>query len=286
MKRTVLILALAAGALGIAATTAASTSGTKFTVTSTLDGKQVLPHRIHWIGMPSLPASKINAVTFLIDGKLRWDEVAAPYYYGGHSDIRRNYLVTSWLPPGWHNFTVKAVKLGGHSATDTVRARAVSPPKVPRALAGTWQRKISNTSGAPTPGTHGNPTAMLTPPGRYKITFDRRWIRDVFPCDTKPCRFNINTGGGTEFSSDWTPGASKFTVRGPVTTRMSHDTLDGGAILGGVDRLGGFWCYEDGPAATYSWSVSGTTLTLKPVGGHDACRIRGFIWTGKWKRVR
>ena len=281
MKRAMLVLALAAGVLSIAATTAASTSGTQFTVTSTLDGKQVLPHRIHWIAMPSLPA--VNAVVFLIDGKLRWDDNATPYYYGGDSDIHRNYLVTSWLSPGWHNFTVKAA-IGGHSATDTVRARVVSPPKVPRALAGTWQRKISNSSGAPRPGTHGNPTAMLTPPGRHKITFDRRWIRDVFPCDTKPCRFNINTGGGAEFISDWTPGASKFAVRGPVTIRFPH-TL-GCVMIPGADRLGGCWCYEDGPHATYSWSVSGTTLTLKPVGGHDACGVRGFIWTGKWKRVR
>jgi hypothetical protein len=31
--------------------------------------------------------------------------------------------------------------------------------------------------------------------------------------------------------------------------------------------------------------VSGSVLTLTPIGGKDACSIRGFIWTGKWARV-
>ncbi|MDX6414909.1 MAG: hypothetical protein QOH23_2319, partial [Gaiellaceae bacterium] len=46
------------------------------------------------------------------------------------------------------------------------------------------------------------------------------------------------------------------------------------------------WCYPDGPGATYNWSVTGDTLTLTPVRGHDACGVRGFIWGGEWTRVR
>jgi hypothetical protein len=41
----------------------------------------------------------------------------------------------------------------------------------------------------------------------------------------------------------------------------------------------------DGPPATYTWSVNGDTLTLAPVGGRDACAIRGFVWAGQWTRV-
>ena len=39
------------------------------------------------------------------------------------------------------------------------------------------------------------------------------------------------------------------------------------------------------PVADYSWSVSGDTLTLAPIGGGDPCGIRGFIWTGQWTRA-
>jgi hypothetical protein len=62
-----------------------------FTVGSTLDGKTALPHRIHWTAHPTLPASRLNGVDFLIDGKVRWVEVNAPYTYGDDG----NWLVTS-----------------------------------------------------------------------------------------------------------------------------------------------------------------------------------------------
>jgi hypothetical protein len=243
-----------------------------FKVASTLDGKSALPHRIEWLGLPTLPAKKIAKVEFLIDGRLRWVEHAAPYVYGGNEGSHRSYLVTSWLSPGAHHSTVRAVAVNGQAATDTVTARVVAPPKVPAALAGTWQRTFKNTSAA---GSVGNPTDTLTPPGRYRISFDRPWIKDVFPCSGSPCAFNSNTGAGGEFISDWTPAAHTFIVRGQVTIQIFHDT----------DRLGGSWCYDDGPSATYNWSVSGHSLKLRPVGGRDACPIRGFIWAGTWKRA-
>jgi hypothetical protein len=246
----------------------------QFKVTSTLDGKTVLPHRLHWIARTTLPSNQIAEVDFLIDGKVRWIEHAAPYFYGQNGEGHQNYLVTSWLTPGKHKFTVRAIAKDGGSATDTVVARVRPLPVVPSALAGAWQRTI-DTSAAPKSGSSGNPTGTLAPSGTYRIDFDPKWIHDTFPCDTSPCRFNAKTGGGGEFVSDWTPGASTFSVRGPVTFRVFHNT----------GRLGGFWCYEDGPAATYTWSVSGNTLTLAPVGGHDACGIRGFIWTGTWTRA-
>jgi hypothetical protein len=72
------------------------------------------------------------------------------------------------------------------------------------------------------------------------------------------------------------PGAKTFYVQGEVTTHIPKDTA----------RLAGWWCETWGPPATYSWSVSGDTLTLAPVGGNDACGIRGFIWAGEWTRVK
>jgi len=273
MRTTLAALALAAAALGIAGSVGAAT-GKPFKIASTLDGKTVLPHRIRWLGLPTLPSSQIKRVEFLIDGKVVWVEHATPYVYGDNHESHRGYLVTSWLSPGVHRFTVRGVSTSDATATDLVSARVLPPPVVPSALAGTWERTIPNTTAAPQGGTPGNPTETLTPPGRYTITFEPRWIHDVFPCDTAPCRYNDKTGGGGEFVSDWTPGAKTFQVRGPVTFRVPV----------GNYRLGGWWCWMDGPDATYTWSVSGDTLTLAPVNGHDACGIRGFIWAGQWTR--
>ena len=90
----------------VASSFAAASSGgetaPRFVVTSTLDGKSVLPHRIRWRAQPSLPVSQVSRVEFLIDGKVGWDEENAPYTYGDDS----NWLVTSWLSPGRHRFTV------------------------------------------------------------------------------------------------------------------------------------------------------------------------------------
>jgi hypothetical protein len=70
---------------------------------STLDNKNVLSHRIRWIAYPK-PLREVGKVDFLIDGKVRWIERNTPYVYGDDS----NWLVTSWLSPGRHRFTVRA----------------------------------------------------------------------------------------------------------------------------------------------------------------------------------
>ena len=68
---------------------------------------------------------------------------------------------------------------------------------------------------------------------------------------------------------------SLLQVGGAVIFRPYSDRVTGG----------GAWCHFGGPSADYRWSVKGRTVTLSPVGGRDACRIRGFIWTGQWTRV-
>jgi hypothetical protein len=68
---------------------------------------------------------------------------------------------------------------------------------------------------------------------------------------------------------------SAFRVQSAVTIQVFHDS----------DRLGGSWCWRDGPPADYTWSVTSDTLTLAPKGGRDSCGIRGFIWGGQWTRV-
>lgn len=116
------------------ATRSLSAGAAQFAVTSTLDGKHVLPHRLPWVAHPSLPAAKVKEVDFQVDGKTLWVERHVPYVYGDDG----NYLVTSFLSPGSHRFLVKAISTDGSIATDSNTATVVATAAPPAALQGTW----------------------------------------------------------------------------------------------------------------------------------------------------
>ena len=86
------------------------------------------------------------------------------------------------------------------------------------------------------------------------------------------------TGRGWIFDTDWTYGPTRFHVQGWVAFRV---------FVAGPYGLeeGGGWCDNGGPGADYTWSVAADTLTLKPVGGRDACPYRNAVWPGTWMRV-
>ena len=163
--------------------------------------------------------------------------------------------------------------LDGRKATDTVVARVVPAAAPPARLAGTWRRTIDDVSGMPAPGSAGNPTKGYTPAGTYTMVIEKRWIQV-----RQPGRFDKlgseRTGAGWIYDSDYTAGAGRLHVEGAVTFRPFNNEAEGGP-----------WCFWGGPAADYRWSVSGTTLTLTPVGGKDACGLRGFVWAGQWTRA-
>ena len=104
-------------------------------VSSTLDGRNVLPHRIHWIAYPNLHPGRVRAVEFVVDGRTLWVAHQAPYAFGNAG----NYLVTSFLTSGLHRFTAVAISAGGHRATDKVTARVLPSPPPPSGLAGDWR---------------------------------------------------------------------------------------------------------------------------------------------------
>ena len=201
--------ALIAGATAVAAVVLPaqnSTAAATFTrtqpigVKSTLAGRHLLPHRVVWQAFPQIPASQVEQVDFLIDGKLRWVEHHTTYVYGGLD--YSGYLVTSWLAPGLHRFTVLVKGIGGHSGTETVRARVEAAPDPPASLAGTCTLTI-DTSSAPKPGSPGNPTDTTTPSGSYTMTFEKRWTKDQFP-GTFVLPQSNNTGEGLYFLDDYT----------------------------------------------------------------------------------
>ena len=252
-----------------------------FRVTSTLDGKTVLPHRIHWVAKTTLPPTQIARINFTIDGKAswHWQGTKLPVFTYNEWDaslpsrtFASGYLVTSWLTPGRHRFTVQLQANDGRLAEDTVVARVLPAPNAPAALEGTWRRTIDTTN-APKLGSPANPTYTPVPSGIYKISFDNRWVKDHFPGKFDSTT-SAKSGAGLAFLNDWTPKQASFHVQGNVNTHPSW-----------FENNVAVWCYTGGPGADYHWSVTGNTLTIAPIGGTDACAIRGFIWTGRWQRA-
>ena len=257
-----LVLGLTALVVVVTTPSAVARATAKFTIRSTLDGKRVLPHRITWIAYPSAPVN-FPGVEFLIDGHPVFDNRLAPFAFGADGrdevtkTVRTGYLVTSWLSPGRHEFTVRATSQGANrqTATKTVVAQVRAAPTPPAGLAGAGSalcRPRSARTGAPS-----TPKPPL--PG------STRWSSTGVSSST------VAPAGLPTLQSDYVAGPRTLTVGAPVWT-----------FAAGTE---GGWCDPWGPEARYAWSVSGNTLTLAPAGESDACSKRGAIFTGEWTRV-
>src|SRR5579862_8770587 len=146
-----------------------ATSAQAFTVTSTLDGHVTLPQRIHWQATPSIASGQVQEVDFLIDRRLVWVEYNAPYLFGGDDNgANRGYLITTWLSPGPHVFSAKAIDINGRTATNTVNANVAPAPQPPAALRGIWTRIITAQEISKLGGGAGAP-----PSGRWELAFDK-----------------------------------------------------------------------------------------------------------------
>ena len=222
-RKRPLALVLLAGLVAVSSALAGR-SDTSFTVTSSLDGKTVLPLRSHWIAYPKLDPSQgqVAEVDYLIDGYHAWTEHSAPYYYGGDG----NWLVTSILKPGLHTFTVRAVTADNQVAIDKFQARVTAPPQPPAKLAGRWTRGggrtlwISKTGWTIGPNSivdaqyqpNGNvvlgvliidrpeqqPACGANPPQNYNVTLSAAGKRmQLAPSGSDPCSIRAATFKGT-----------------------------------------------------------------------------------------
>jgi hypothetical protein len=254
----VLFLFLLIFAVAIPAATAAGESQ-PLKVTSTLDGKRVLPLRMHWLAYPKPPASRISRVEFLIDGKVRSIEHKPPYNYGSddfHGHL--GYLITTWLRAGRHTFTARAVSSTGRSGSDTVTARVLPAPEPPAALAGTWTRTVT-TDDIKKSG------PMPPPPGRWKLIFDRAGAWHIDP----------DQGGVV---NQYSARPRVIDVFAPITMAPKGVSRFGAHGFGCCD------CREDGPFGSYNWSVAENELTLQAK--QERCPNRRAIWEGVWTRMK
>jgi hypothetical protein len=240
-----------------------------FSVSSSLDSKKVLPIRSHWLAYTDLPPGQVDHVDFLIDGTLRWSEHHPPYNYASDDNGKNmGYLITTWIKPGMHHLAVRVTSKDGQSKAEGFNARVVAAPTPPPELAGkTWRRVVPKDFPDPF---HGKPWILF---------FDR-------------------VG---EWHLDWMGGGilDQYEIRGhvlyeyapivtgllPIDTHKKCDHIGCIAVRknGRTYEVWGNDCNFSGPFGTYRWSVSGDTLTLKPI--HEGCKGRQNHIAGTWTRI-
>ena len=238
LRPSVALICLAG--LGAAPAVAASASPALLKVISSLDGKTVLPHRIFWLAFMSIPQAQISQVDYLIDGKLCWVGTGNPSTYPGTSSYYSTYsdsggyLVTSWLTPGLHKFTVRVVALNGQTGSDTVVARVLPAPVPPAALVGSWQRTIK-TADAPAPGSPGNPTETYTPDGRTRSPFHANGSRTISPVSSPSVAASTATPvTGSSCSRIGRPASIASIFKEPSQFNRSTRTQTSSAVRGAI----------------------------------------------------
>jgi hypothetical protein len=199
-----------------------SASASEFTVVSTLHGLTDLPHRIRWVATPSGSTGDVSEVDFLIDDQAAAVEHQAPYSYGGDA----SWLATSFLAPGAHTFTTKAIAVDGRTATESVTASVKAAPEPPAAIAGRWSRTVGGDD-----------------PGVWHVTISAiGWL------------FDDPHGGGQNQDAAY-PAAGKVMIGGSILEPVLDEYARGGAFCGD----------EGDPDGVFGYSVSKdrSVLTLK-----------------------
>lgn len=237
------------------ATPAHSSSVAEFTVASTLDGHTTLPQRFRWQANPHEPAGQVQEVDFLIDGRLVWVEHSAPYIFGGDDNgANRGYLTTTWLSPGTHAFTARALDVNGHTVSNTINARVQPAHQPPAALRGIWTRVI----------TGGGPLA-----GRWELAFDNVGVWELDP-------------NGSGLANELSVRNHTLTIGAPIQIApFANGETTTSAY--GHHSLGGTDCTPAGcPCQNYRWSRSGDQLTVVVLHCPQRAQV---VENGVWTRA-
>jgi hypothetical protein len=254
---------LVAGCSSPPPNTSANGSPAPVTVTSTLVGLSTLPARVYWEAFPSVPATQISQVDFLIDGQVWWDDRTSPYVYGAAG----NWLVTSSLMLGKHTFTVGFFTLNNqvsYAAVSTVIATVAAPPAPPGALAGKWARTVT--------------AADLQKAVSYPLPLPGDWQLTIGPAG-----WGLVDPHGNYRLFDVAYAVGVMDMRPTIETPdSSKDGFCSTADFGYVDPIWS-WGWETFAHGQLVRSGGGTLL-LQPQ-GLDPCGNRAAVLEGYWRLV-
>ena len=223
-------------------------------LSSITDGA-VLSDPVQWTARPVGLAGgdAIERVEFSIDGRLRWTERKAPYFF--NEDHNRLY---PWLlGRGSHRLAVRAVTVSGKTASTSSEITAHAD-QIPTVLVGTFTRQVSGRDVRRTQPFRNEPPNLILPQGIWLLHVASDGV--IFFDDPK------GSGGDEAFTA--LPD-STLIMQGPANW------------LEPTARQSNFCGVE--PTGVYHWSAVDRTIVLKA--RHDSCADRNSLFAGVWKRA-
>jgi len=229
-------------------------------VTMTIADGAELTGAVPWqVMVEPVGTDVVQEVQFRIDGTTRWVEREPPYFFDDDEQLLPPWL----LGAGDHELTAHVLMGAGGSAEVTADVHvSVAAPAVGR-LAGTYHRVVTKADQArvtsyrvPAKGAFGD----VTPTGRWTMT-------------VKPTGeiIGVDPTGDTDaaFVEPFTVDGSTVTLYGPAVWRQRDPENPSK------------FCEPEGPA-TYTWSRSGSTLTIGTQ--QEVCADRDILMVGTWQR--
>ena len=192
--------------------------------------------------------SVVDRVDFLIDGKVRWIEMHAPYVFNDDGSVLAPWL----LSPGKHVFTARATAIGS-SAETTATVQIGTAPTAPEGLAATFVRTVTQKDIDRTANNPGREPELAVL-GVWTAHFAQGLLSIDDPL-----------GGGVAEAISATAG--QLTMWGPPNWLLPKE------------RQGGFCDHE--PPGTFHWSRTGDRLIIT---GGGNCADRDALFVGSWQK--
>lgn len=229
-------------------------------VTMTITDGTELTRAVPWqVTVTPVGTDVVHEVDFLIDGTQRWVEREAPYFFDDDHQVLPPWL----LGAGSHTLTAHVVTSEGATADETARVHVRVDVRSNKKIAGSYHRVVTKADQRrvasyriPSKGAFGD----LSPTGAWTI--------------------NIKPDGeivGVDPTGDTTAAFVE-----PFTVRESTVTLYGPAVWRQTDPDNpSKFCDPERPGR-YTWSLSGSMLTIKT--NQKVCADRDIVMVGTWQR--
>ena len=230
------------------------------TVTMTIADHAKLAGAVPWqVNVTTSGDDAVLEVDFIVDGKQQWRERNAPYFFDDDHQVLAPWL----LGKGPHELTGHVVMVSGATADVTASVDVRTDVSSNKLIAGTYHRTVTTADQqrvmsyrTPDKGAFGE----VSPAGRW--TLEIKPNGEIFSRDP--------------LGEESDPYVTPFTLSGPTVR------LYGPAIWRQPDpRTPSKFCEPEG-AGSYTWSLSGSSLTIR--NKQAVCADRDIVFVGTWTK--
>jgi len=226
----------------------------------TIADRSTLTRAVPWqVTATTASSDSVSRVDFLVDGKTVWVEHEPPYFFDDDQQVLPPWL----LGAGEHVLTAHVRTVAGAGADATAHVTVRVDPTTARPLAGTYSRVVT--------------AADQRRAAPYRVE-SKGAFGDVSP--TGSWTLHIKSDGeiiGVDPTGDEAnPFVEPFTVNGSTLT------LYGPAVWRQPNPASPNLFCEPEPAGDYTWSQSGSSLTI--ANKQQACADRDTVFVGTWTK--